>query len=355
MESIFWHPSLKALVNRCCDFPLSLESNVEAVQAVHLNDHVYIGGASGSDRDNCRLFIYSLSADNWNVIDTRVSRFALTSYKSKVVLIGGRQRDPPHGNAYTWIYSNKVSMLDSNLDVQDHDVVVAMQTKRASACATSYEDYLIVVGGEESSNTNTTVEIYDGSHKRWLFVTPLPKSGIVKSAVMLSNSIWNVQLFGSGAYNRSENYIYYLNLSTIKDNLQLMPTTAIASIRGTWQKLSLKTSHTYQTVSDSGFTSPHVCSNLATYHDQLILIGRDKEHSSDHSFFVYSLDANRWMAVAGFPPKELERHIDPLSQHMQALDNIHLLSISDKELLLLGKLAQRRYRDIFCRVSFQSK
>ena len=287
--------------------------------------------------------MYSLSADNWNVLDTGVSRFALASYESKLVLIGGRQRDTPHGNQWSWIYTNKVSMLDSNLDIKDHDVVAAMRTKRASACAASYEDCLIVAGGEEEgSNTNGTVEVYDGSRKGWLLVTPLPKSGIVKSAAIISNSIWCV------VESADESHVYCLNLSAIKENLGLVPTYAIISIRGTWQTLPLKPSHKYQVVSDSGFTYPLVCSNLSTYHDQVILMGRDRRYSSSHSFFVYSPNANQWMAVAAFSPKELKPLFSQMSQ--KVLDNIRLLSISDKELLLLGC-----YQDVTFRVSFQSK
>ena len=97
---MFWHPSLSRFPknSRCCDFPLRLEREIEAVQAVHLNDCVYVGGASSSSyQDEYRLFVYSLGSDNWNVLDTGVSRFALTSYKSKLVLIGGRKRNPPSG------------------------------------------------------------------------------------------------------------------------------------------------------------------------------------------------------------------------------------------------------------------
>ena len=275
------------------------------------------------------------------------------SHQSKLVLIGGRQRDPPYGSSYGWIYTNKVYILDSNLELKD-DVVSAMQTCRASARAASHEGYLVVAGGEESSNTKGTVEIYHKSCKRWLLVTPLSKPGIVKSACLLSSLNWYIHLVGEGAYNRSENYVYYTNLSKIKDNLQLIPSVVSVSIRSTWQKLSLKTSDAHQTISDSGFASPHVCSNLVAYHDQLILIGRDKDYSSDHSFFMYSLGVNRWVAVADFPPKELQHRVDPFTQQ-KALNNIHLVSISSKELLLLGELPHRRYRDVTCRVSFQSK
>ena len=54
------------------------------------NDHLYVGGVcNDSGREKCRLFEYSLSANTWDMFDTHIADFALASYKSTLMLIGG--------------------------------------------------------------------------------------------------------------------------------------------------------------------------------------------------------------------------------------------------------------------------
>ena len=344
-SDMFWHPSLSRFPknSRCCDFPLRLERDIEAVQAVHLNDYVYVGGASSkSYQDEYRLFVYSLGADNWNILDTGVSRFALTSYKSKLVLIGGRKRNPPSGGcSYNWIYTNKVLMLESDLELKD-DVIHAMQANRASACALSYGDYLLVAGGDdESPETNSTVEVYNSESNGWSYVSPLPLTQCkVKSATLHSDGNLYLHLKG----DREQNYMFYAPTAALIDQSLKREEENSSS---TWQNLKSTDLDPELT-----FLPAHVCSNLTTHRDHLILIGTNNEHSSNYSFFVYSLDASRWVAVADLPS---EKHLVKPLEPPKTIYNTHLVDISSKELLLLGELVCSYHCHVICRVSFQSK
>ena len=62
-------------------------------QAVLLHGKLYVrGGYSISltpEVDNSKLYIYALAANTWDVMDTPVYWFALTTYHSQLILIGG--------------------------------------------------------------------------------------------------------------------------------------------------------------------------------------------------------------------------------------------------------------------------
>ena len=62
-------------------------------QAVWLDDKLYLGGGWSSKeiRDDARLYIYIPTTDMWRIINTPVQWFALVSYHSHLVLVGGRE------------------------------------------------------------------------------------------------------------------------------------------------------------------------------------------------------------------------------------------------------------------------
>ena len=244
-SNIFWRPSLSILSERCCDSPLHFERDIEAVQAVHLNDRIFVGGASGNNggRDYCRLFVYSLSADNWNVLDTGVSRFALTSYKSKLTLIGGKQYIKDlHGLTSTVVDINHVLVLDfTSLELQDQ-IIPSMLTKRASACAVSSGDHLIVAGGDEGN----TVEVYNSESNEWSYVSPLRIPQVsdpykVKSGTLHSDGNLYLHL-----QNCDKNYVYFAPIAV------LVSSGGEGNNSNAWQNLKSQ-------------SLPHVCSNLTTH------------------------------------------------------------------------------------------
>ena len=54
-------------------------------------DKLYVGGwISGGNKDDARLYIYSPATDTWTTLDTPVYFFALTTYHSQLVLVGGK-------------------------------------------------------------------------------------------------------------------------------------------------------------------------------------------------------------------------------------------------------------------------
>jgi hypothetical protein len=329
------HPSLSIHSQRCCDFPLKFEKEIEAVQAVHLNDCVYVGEGYNS----CRLFAYSLRADNWNVLDTPrpgVFKFALASYKSQLVLIGGLQYERNPDSVSSIIHDvSKILVLDFTTLKLQEQVIPSMQSERASACAVSSGDHLIVAGGDEAN----TVEVYNSDSNEWSYVTPLPHvcdPCIVKSGTLHSDGNLYLHLG-----NSNENHIFFSPAAAL-DHQALRKN---GSHTCTWCNLNPHDDA-------SQFLPQCVCSNLTTHRGHLMLIGTDCDHSYDFSFFMYSSDAKRWVAFGDLPLEEYL--VKPLVPPRDSRKS-HIVSISNKELLLLGELVNSYYRRINLRISFQSK
>jgi hypothetical protein len=341
------HPSLSIHSKRCCDFPLNLEREIEAVQAVHLNDCVYVG----EGYDSCRLFAYCLRADNWNVLDTPrpgVFKFALASYKSQLVLIGGRQYERnPDGVSSNINDVSKILILDfTTLKLQDQ-VIPSMQSSRVSACAVSSGDHLIVAGGDKAN----TVEVYNSNSKKWSYVTPpLPQVRdlcVVKSGTLHSDGNLYLHLQNQ---DHNKNYIFFAPAAELaRQALRSVPAAELA-----YQALKENGSCTWSNLNPHDdalqFLPWYVCSNLTTHLGHLMFIGTDRDYS--YSLFVYSSYAKRWVAVSDLPP---EKHLVELFVPPQDPRRSHIVSISSKELLLLGQLVNSYHRHINLRISFQSK
>ena len=81
------HPLASVEWQECREVPVC----IGRAQAVWLKNKVYLGGGtvSGSKRDEARLYVYTPATDTWDVLDTPVYHFALTTYHSQLVLVGG--------------------------------------------------------------------------------------------------------------------------------------------------------------------------------------------------------------------------------------------------------------------------
>ena len=158
-------------------------------QSVCLDNKVYVkGGTVLNKRADARLYIYTPATDTWETMDTPVYGFALTTYHSQLVLVGGREyvNESVEGQP-----SKKLWTLSE--DGQWQEVLPPMETEFCSGLtATSHGDYLLVIVGSD-------VNVYDGRY--WRKGQNLPeKLRFINSAV--HDSHW--YLMGvTGAYYAS--------------------------------------------------------------------------------------------------------------------------------------------------------
>ena len=104
----------------------------------------------------------------WDVCRTPTEFYALTTYHSQLVLVGGRDREPSH---MLWTLSS-----DTGMNWQP-SIIQEMPTKRyaASAMNIGTPEYLVVAGGKGIDGYELdTVEVFTG--KEWCTVEPLPQN-----------------------------------------------------------------------------------------------------------------------------------------------------------------------------------
>ena len=238
-------------------------------QAAVIGDKLYVGGGETPDnfRDDARIYIYCLSANHWDTMDAPVYHFALTTYHSQLVLVGGWE----FVGEMPGVLTNKLWTLSKHDELQE--VLPPMLTERYSASAIDHEDHLIVAGGGTVLDLLNVVEIYRGKNRQWFSVEPLPKpcSGM-KSTVY--NKHW--YLIG-GCGQEQEAYFASLD-SLIASCEKLLQNTP-------WKRLP---------------DVPLKCTSTAVFGNRLIIIGGELASPSS-AVNAYSPSSQSWIHVGDMP------------------------------------------------------
>ena len=198
--------------------------------AVWYGDKLYMGGeTSGTFRDEARLYIYSPTTDTWDTsIDTPVYLFALTTYCSRLVLVGGMEYVDKNVEGSI---TNKIWTLSEGNQWQE--TLPSMRTKRRRACAVSYSDNLLVAGGITSDGISNIVEIFD-TNIHWLFAPTLPVGYYnLKSATL--DDHWYLMGGDNGGLLAQKNAVYSASLDTLLASSQSTSQSQSSSI---WKRLT---------------------------------------------------------------------------------------------------------------------
>ncbi len=142
-----------------------LPCSIDYACCVVWNGRVCIGGGYAGSAYPARLFISSVDLESWSVLVTPTEFYALTTYHSELVLVGG---------ILNGITTNKLWSSDTGLEW--HPLLPSMPTKRSWSSAINIEspEYLVVAGGKgDNDNDLDTVEVLE--HEQWSVVQPLPK------------------------------------------------------------------------------------------------------------------------------------------------------------------------------------
>ena len=243
-------------------------------QAVLLGSKAYIGGGGMNPGSPSRVLIYDYTKNLWDILDTPTQWYALTTYHSQLVLVGGV--DPN-----TRVATNQLLVLDE----QHHwtQPLPPMTTKRCYASAVSVGDHLIVAGGCVSSDFESldgvvdmdaqdVVEVYNGH--QWRQVQSLPKACSSMKSTFLEGDWYLAGGMGQGCK------VYHTSLES------LIATSGEAVETSVWKKL------------------PDVPLKLPTpvvLRNNLITIGRGYYYNSTIQAYVYSPNTNCWVHVGELP------------------------------------------------------
>ena len=233
-------------------------------QAVLLGDKVYVGGGDSTyDISPAVLLIYDCHDDSWKTLETPTVNYALTTYNSQLVLVGGRDPISKHVTNQLWA-----------LDEQWHwtQSLPPMTTKRSRASAVGIDHCLIVAGGHDELCLLDVVEVYDGHY--WRKVQSIPKASCFMKSC-LHKGIW--YLAGGDAQERE---IIFTSLHSLSASKSLNVPARQTSV---WKSMT---------------NVPLKWSTLVTIGKQLITVGG---HSHSSSMYVYSHSTNSWVYVWDLP------------------------------------------------------
>lgn len=314
------------VLQHCAAFPgnILFDGN-RPIQTLYLNDHLYVGAGAlcGSERDKCRLFEYSITLNTWDIIDTHLAEFALASYHSKLILVGGRECEfDDHGLCTRKPPTNKVWFLDDQYQFQEAKIP-PMNKSRRSALAVDHKNHLIVVGGDDGKLK--TVEIYDDETKKWLFAPSLPETSqqLLQSVVMHPDGNLYIQL-----PDAMSSKVLWATLKSLNDSC----TTNVQESNSStfWKEIpnSLDRVH----------------SNLTLCQDNLLILGSSLQIQHDKKYmFIYqpSDPTQQWINIADIPP----------DLHEYAANMSHIISLPGDQLLLFGQSGH--WKEVMFLISFQ--
>ena len=258
------HP-LASLEWRQCRGP---PVNVGAAKAVWLKDKIYVGGGGTprNRRDMARLYIYSPATDTWTTLDTPVYFFALTTYHSQLVLVGGNEYvgEYTHGDI-----TNKLWTLSE--DGQWQETLPPMPTPCGiDTSAVSHGDHLLVISGDYPNNK---VYVYNGHH--WTSAQHPPQRLERITSTVFSGQ-WYVM--GGELTPFLNTFAYSCSLDSLLASCQPSETSQPSSI---WKRL---------TDAPRGFCRPAVFGN------RLVAVGHGSPSNTTY-LQVYSSLTQSWILI----------------------------------------------------------
>ena len=238
--------------------------DVDDAHAVWLKDKVYLGGGvtSGTYRPDARLYIYTPATDEWTTLDTPVYWFALTTYHSQLVIVGGRKYG---GKNVFGRRTNKLWTLSE--DGQWQETLPPMPTPCTIASAVSHGDLLLVI----SDDYPNKIYVYNGHHWASAQHPPQPLDSI-KSTVF--NGDW--YLMGR------RGTVYSASLDSLLASCQPSETSELSSL---WKRLT---------------NAPGAWCCPAVFGNRLVAVGRGSTDTTT-SLYAYSSHTQSWVHKADTP------------------------------------------------------
>ena len=241
-------------------------------QAVWLKDKLYVGGVIAKSfvpNDALYLYVYYPNTDTWCTIDTPVCWFALATYHSQLVVVGGWEYTDK--KALGWgVPTNKLLVLRED-DKLDETLIPPMITERFHASSVEYKGRILVAGGYRWEMEISDIEIYDRCQwTKTQFSLPQPCCKM-KSAIL--KGFW--YLMGGETQGNS---IYCASLDAL-----------VADLYPQWKKLK---------------DVPHKGSSPAVFRDRLMVIGGGTYATPAHSsIYTYSANTQSWILEGEIPEK----------------------------------------------------
>ena len=238
----------------------SLPVGIYNAQAVFLDGTLHVGGGitEGSSRDYARLYSCKPGGDgSWTATDTPTYYYALTTYDSHLLLVGGAEY--PSNQITNKIYT----MIDGEF----RELLPRMKEKRWSLSAVSSGLVLAVAGGYDGSRLLSSVEVF--SNGQWTSGQSLPYALWNMKSVFLGDK-WIL----IGGYEQGTE-VYGVSLQSLVSGTEQSP----------WETLP---------------DVPFRYSAIAVFGGRILSIGGEK-YPNHTSIYAYSPDTESWIQVGYLP------------------------------------------------------
>ena len=239
------------------------------VQSVVIGDTVYVGGGSAdNDRDRCTVM--KLEQDQWTkLLEYTAMWFAMTSLANRLVLVGGHN---PRSKKCT----NQLAVFESGEWTHPYP---PMNIARYSSTAVSFNNHIIVAGGEDDKVRISSVEVLDVASRRWYIAQSLPNPRSDLKSTLIGNTLY---LMGECDQTRATKTVYYVDLDEL-----------IAKALS-----NLDTPTLWQTLQEVPLM---LSAPLSIGRSLLAVGGADDRFNSSSSIHLYQPDTRRWVKVGDLP------------------------------------------------------
>ena len=245
-----------------------------SVQSVVIGDTVYVGGGVAvNDRDKCTVM--KLEQDQWTKLPEYTAQyFAMTSLANRLVLVGGFDR---RNNKCT----NQLAVFESGKWPHPYP---PMNIARSCSTAVSFNNLIIVAGGQDNKGRTSSVEVLDVASRRWYIAQSLPNPRSKLKSTLIGNTLY---LMGGYDHNGSATTIvHHVDLNELI--AKAISNQDTPTLWQTLQKVPLV------------YSAP-----LSIGRSLLAVGGRDDRANPSSSIHLYQPDTRRWVKVGDLPTARL--------------------------------------------------
>ena len=250
---------------------MDLPSDLSAPQCVVLHNKLYVyGGSLKSSGKINYIFISSIDLSSWTEEDTPVGMYGLTTYKSQIILVGGKK-----GNRSRIARETTNEVWSSPDGVKWSHTLPAMSMKRDCPLAVNpgSPECLIVVGGEQQ-DAPSLIEVL--IEEQWFHV---------ESSPVLSRS------------SRPSSTFHMGNLYVRCDTMSQKPSFLYCNVHSL-MKTATSTSRVKETITWNEFHIPQVRAIPVSFQNELLAVG-GIPHAS--AMYAFSADTQTWVQVGVTP------------------------------------------------------
>ncbi|XP_064388275.1 kelch-like protein 12 [Halichondria panicea] len=235
-----------------------------SVESVVIGDTVYVDG--GDADHEC---VMKLEQDQWIKLPEYTAQwFPMISLANRLVLVGGR-----HPTNYK--NTNQLAVFESGEWTHPYPL---MKNARSFSTAVSFNNHIIVAGGEDDKGHISSVEVLDVASKIWYPAESLPYQRTSLKSTLIENTLY---LMGGSDHTGATKTVHHVDLNEL-----ISKALSNRDIPTLWKTLQ---------------EVPLVRSAPLSVGRSLLAVGGLDGGKPSSSIHLYQPDSRRWVKVGDLP------------------------------------------------------